>query len=272
MNVGTAKPTPEELQAIPHHGIDLIDPDAYFSAGEYANKAREEIKNIHSQGKLPIVVGGSGLYIKALVDGIFEGNYRDANIRKKLMDLHEQNGEDGLYQKLKNEDPEAASTLHPNDIKRIIRALEVLEISGESILKIQKEQTIPADFNPIFIGLLWERPLLYDRINLRVDQMMNLGLVNEVRKLLDMGYSLKNNALDSVGYKELINYFEGHCSLNDAISEIKKNTRRFAKRQMTWFKKNKRIHWEKVDNNSNFDTLAESIIKHQELNKYARTA
>lgn len=265
MDIGTAKPTVKERQQIFHHGIDICDPDAYYSAGMFSSFARDKINDILSQNKQPIVAGGSGLYIRSLIDGVFEGNYRDANIRDVLEIEAQNNGIQKLYQQLVQLDSTAAEKIHPNDKKRIIRALEVIKISGCPISEIQKNQTVPASFSSLFFGIAWPRPLLYERINQRVEQMIQDGLLDEVKFLLDRGYSLENNALDSVGYKELIFYLKGKMSLEESIHLIKQNTRRFAKRQMTWFRKDPRIHWLILDPEIHFFALAENICRQHQL-------
>lgn len=263
MDIGTAKPDKEEMQGIPHYGIDICDPDAYYSAGMFAKYAREKIDDIFSRKKQPIVVGGSGLYIRSLIDGVFEGNYRDENIRESLISEAEKNGLNFLYEKLVKLDSVAAEKIHPNDEKRIVRALEVIQITGKPISMLQKEQTIPASFDSLIWGLAWPRNVLYERINQRVDKMVQQGLIDEVKSLLDRGYSLKHNALDSVGYKEIIQYLEGKNNLEASIQNIKQNTRRFAKRQMTWFRKDNRIHWLIPTELTDWQLLAEELcIQH----------
>lgn len=261
MNIGTAKPSDDELQTIPHHCIDIREPHEYFSAGQFGRLARPIIDDIFSRDKQPIVVGGSGLYIRALVDGVFEGNYRDESVRMKLRNKAEEQGIDFLYGRLKKVDPLASEKIHANDLRRIVRALEVYEVTGQPISIIQKENTEPADFSPHFYALSWDREVIYGRIESRVDLMVTDGLVNEVRLLLEKGYSLDDNAMDSVGYKEIVQHLNGEISLDEAIGLIKQNTRRFAKKQMTWFRQDKRIQWIDVADPVDWSGLADFILK-----------
>ena len=261
MDVGTDKPAKTELERIPHHCIDIRNPDEYFSAGEYARIARSIIQDICSRGRIPIVVGGSGLYIRAVVDGVFSGNYRNPRIRERLKKEADAMGVESLHKRLFEVDSQAAEKIHPNDMRRIIRALEVYEITGLPISKIQKEKTEPADFDPLFWGLRWDREVIYRRINERVDRMMESGLVEEVQKLREMGYGLQHNGLDSVGYKEVIEYLDGQSTLEDTVQQIKQNTRRFAKKQMTWFRRDKRIHWIDVQEPADWDKLALDVLR-----------
>jgi len=262
MDIGTAKPSLEQRQKVPHHGIDLCTPDESYSAGQYGQYGRRIIEEILSRGKIPLVVGGSGLYIQALVHGIFQGNFKSESLRQELKKQAQEKGLPLLYERLSQIDPETASKIHPNDAKRIIRALEVYMLSGIPISHWQKEKTQPGNFRPLFFGLWWDRKQLIQRIHARVHQMIEQGLVEEVQRLLEMGYSpAKHNALDSVGYKEIVQYLERKISLDHAISEIQKNTRRFAKRQMTWFKRNSQIEWIHVPEAPDWDKIAESIVK-----------
>lgn len=260
MDIGTAKPDKHEQLLAPHHCLDLCPPDHYFSAGEYAKIARECIRKIIKKKHMPIVVGGSGLYIQALADGIFQGNYRDPEIRKEISERASHVGWPALYQELLQIDPDAAGQIHENDHRRIVRSLEVYRLTGKPISQIQKEKTVAADFFPVFLGIRWPRAILYQRIEQRVDQMIHRGLIAEVQRLLDMGYSKTLNSLDSVGYKEIISYLEGEYSLEEAIALIKQNTRRFAKRQMTWFRRDQRIQWFSVDCDSKLSAVAEQIM------------
>jgi tRNA dimethylallyltransferase len=243
MDIGTAKPTIQEREQVIHHCIDILDPDAYFSAGEYCHLARKIIYEILDRKTYPIVVGGSGLYIQSLVDGIFPGKYKDQKIREKLKRDAAEKGIHYLYNRLKQVDSYAAQHIHPNDQKRLIRALEVYEITSFPISQMQKNQTESAHFEPIFWGLNWPRDVLYKRINQRVDTMIQNGLIDEVVTLQRMGYGPDLNSLDSVGYKEVFAYLNHKIKYEEMIDLIKRNTRRFAKRQMTWFGRDTRIHW-----------------------------
>jgi tRNA dimethylallyltransferase len=260
MDIGTAKPTVNMIKSVPHHMINILNPDNYFSAGEYAVMARDAIREILSRKKRPIVVGGSGLYIRALVDGVFEGNYRNSIIRARLKSEASESGVDNLYQRLKKVDPQAVQRIYHNDLKRIIRALEVFEITGEPISEIQKLKTKPCDFIPVFWGLRWSREDLIRRIDLRVDQMIADGLVDEVRQLLSKGYMKDLNSMDSVGYKEVFSYLNGDISQDEMVEFIKKNTRRYAKRQMTWFRSDERIQWLDLEEPVDWKALADLVL------------
>ncbi len=243
LNIGTAKPSARELQKVPHHCIDIIDPDDYYSAGQYCRQARRAVKEIRSRGVMPLVVGGSGLYIQALAEGVFASGSRDDELRDRLKREAREKGTELLHDRLRQVDPKAAETIHPRDLRRIVRALEVWELSGKPISQLQEKNTEPADFYPLYIGVTWPRPILYDRINRRVDRMIQEGLVEEVSALLKKGYNANLNSLDSVGYKEIIAYLQGRHSREEAVELIKRNTRRFAKRQLTWFRRLSEVNW-----------------------------
>ena len=260
LDIGTAKPTLRERKSIPHHCIDIKDPDEFFSAGEYGKFGRRVVAEIHSRDRLPIVVGGSGLYIEALVDGLFSGDYRSAELREKLKLRAEDEGLDVLYNRLCGVDPDSAQKIHPNDQKRIIRALEMYELSGEPMSRIQKEKTESADFIPLFRGLRWARETIYHRIEERVDKMIESGLIDEVRRLREQGYGSQYNSLDSVGYKEVFACLDGLASLEETVDLIKQNTRRFAKKQITWFRRDSRIQWIDVQEPVDWDGLAQRIL------------
>ncbi|MCJ7508647.1 MAG: tRNA (adenosine(37)-N6)-dimethylallyltransferase MiaA [candidate division Zixibacteria bacterium] len=259
MDIGTAKPTSEEQRRVPHHLIDIINPDEKFSAAEYAKRATEAIYKILKKRKKPIVVGGSGLYIKALTEGLFEGPGANPKIRKKLEREAEELGNSHLYQRLKTIDPAAAKKIYPNDLKRIIRALEVYELTGKTISELHQKGTYFApEFEFVKAGLGIDRKELYRRIEDRVDRMLSFGFVEEVRNLIKMGYSSKLNALDTLGYKEIFSYLQGETDLNGAIEKTKQSTRNYAKRQLTWFRKDKEIIWFDAKD----ENLANKMISH----------
>ncbi len=261
MNIGTAKPSPEELQTVPHHCIDIKEPDEFFNAGRYGKLSRFIVSDILKRNKLPIVVGGSGLYIRALVDGIFEGEYRNTSIREKLKKELTQKGAHELYARLCQIDPLSAEKIHPHDTKRLIRALEVYELSGVPISKIQERFTKKGDFTPLFFGLYWPRKILYQRLEERVDAMMEVGFMAEVENLLSRGYSPELNSLDSLGYREIISFLKGKLAYSKMVEEIKKNTRRFAKRQLTWFRKESRIQWIDLSTYVDVQEVVDEIVK-----------
>lgn len=260
MDIGTAKPSEKELNSVKHHFINELNPDIFFSAGKFGKLSRKVVNKILSEGKIPIITGGSGLYIRSLVDGIFSGNYKDFNIREKLEKFQNVYGKEAFYKRLEDVDPEAAERIHPNDTKRIIRALEVFEISGKPISTVQKKETKPADFISFIFGIKWPREKLYNRIDKRVDLMIESGLIDEVKSLLLKGYSSKMNSLDSLGYKEVISYLNGDYDFNVMVDKIKTNTRHFAKRQLTWFRKDQRIDWIDMSSINSNDRVVDYIM------------
>lgn len=257
MDIGTAKPTTEQLKLIPHHVINCIMPDEYFSAADYQRAADKAIQKIQENGKVPMLVGGSGMYFRAVVDGLFQGPEADNNIRQRLRQQAKELGVSYLYDRLKNLDPKSAEKIHPNDLMRIIRAIEVYEKSGKRISELQQQwKSEKPRYEFIAFGLDRPRNELYERINTRVDQMIKAGLLDEARGLLK--YNRNMISMNCFGYKELFDHLEGKISLDEAIRLIKQNTRRFAKRQLTWFKKDKRIIW---INLSDFPFPDDLIIK-----------
>ncbi|MCK5457396.1 MAG: tRNA (adenosine(37)-N6)-dimethylallyltransferase MiaA [Melioribacteraceae bacterium] len=261
LDIGTAKPLKEELNQIKHHFIDSLNPDEPFNVSKYEDASLKIIDELHQKDKIPIVVGGSGLYIKALVDGLFNEVDTDEEFRRKLIDEREKFGNEYLYQKLIAVDKESANTMLPQNWKRVIRALEVFHLTGEPIWKFHAEHKREVDIEFLQNGLQWERELLYQNINNRVDKMIFDGLVDEVKSILGKGYSSNLNSLNTVGYKEIIAYLNGECDLDRAVELIKRNTRHYAKRQMTWFRKDERIKWFEIDQEEDLEKIADSIIK-----------
>lgn len=260
LDIGTAKPSKEVRAKIPHHFIDILDPDEDYSAGEYGQEARKKINELLSNGRVPIIVGGSGLYIKALVDGLFEGPAKNKEIREQLEDEAKRYGKEMLYEKLKKIDPISASRMDFTKLRRIIRALEVYYITGKPISELHSSQQTRPEFDVVQYGIEWDRNILYERINKRVDAMFEKGLVDEVKTLKENGYSPALNSLNTVGYKEVFDMLEGKLNEKDARELIKRNTRRYAKRQLTWFRADKRIHWIKISDAVYLDIDAEKII------------
>jgi len=261
LNIGTATPSKNELKIIKHHFINILSPDEKYDVSIFEKDAIKVIKNIKEKNNQPIVVGGSGLYIKAIIDGIFDSVGTDLKYRTKLMKLRNENGNEYLYSLLQKADPESAEKMLPSNWKRVIRALEVLHVTGTPIWQIQKEYKRKDEYDFVQFGLEWDRTELYRNIEIRVDNMMDEGLVSEVENILDMGYSAELNSLNTVGYKEIISYLNNQITLERAVELIKRNTRRFAKRQMTWFRKDERINWLGIDNKSDLDSVAAGIIK-----------
>ena len=259
MDIGTAKP-PKALQSkVRHHLIDIIYPDEYFSAGEYGRRAREVILSLWERGMIPLIVGGSGLYIKALIYGFFKGSETDQELRESFMEYANKIGERSLYERLIKVDPDAAKRIHPKDTMRIVRALEVYEKTGKPISILQDNFAMKdSPYRPIMIGLCRERKNLYKRIDKRVDLMINQGLIDEVKGLLDMGYSEELNSMMGIGYKQIIGFLKGEYDLNSAIAILKRDSRRYAKRQMTWFRKAEGIEW--IDVTDNLDDNVRKIL------------
>ena len=243
MTIGTAKPTHAELAAVPHHFIDIKTPDEYYSAGQFGSEARICIADIQKRGKQAIVAGGSGLYIRALMDGLFEPKIADELVKTNLKKEAGENGITVLHDRLNTVDPKTAAKLHPTDSQRIMRALEVFEVTGEPFSNFVDLKPRPADFEPCILGLTLERSELYERIEKRVDAMLELGLLDEVQDLRKRGYGPDLNALQSVGYREAFLYLDGKLTASEIAALIKQKTRNYAKRQLTWFRKDKRIHW-----------------------------
>jgi len=247
MDIGTAKPTTEELNRVSHHFINVRDPDQYYSAGEYGREARLCIAGLLHQGIAPVVVGGSGFYLQALVDGLFAPKLSDTQVKEKWRQRIRNEGSEAVFRILEQVDPLTAVRLHPNDTQRVVRALEVYELAGTPVSAFRKGEEIPADFTPVFVGLNRDREALYRRIESRVDAMLQAGLLDEVHTLRDRGWGPDLNALKTVGYQEVFAYFAGAMTYNEMVERIKINSRRYAKRQLTWFRRDDRIHWLDID-------------------------
>jgi len=262
LDIGTATPSKQQLEKIPHHLLDILDPSENYDASLFEKDAELLIEQIFQKNKTPIVVGGSGLYIKALIDGIFDTSAKDLDYRKELLQKRLEFGKEFLHEELKKVDPSSSKTIHPKNWKRVIRALEVLYTTGEPIWKHHQMQSTSKEKKYDFkqFGLNWDRKILYENIEKRVDWMIKKGLIYEVKNILEMGYNKNFNSLNTVGYKEIIQYLDGIISLERAIELIKRNTRHYAKRQLTWFKKDKRIHWFELENLSELDQVVEEII------------
>ncbi|MEW6702827.1 MAG: tRNA (adenosine(37)-N6)-dimethylallyltransferase MiaA [Bacteroidota bacterium] len=261
LNIGTASPAAEELTKIKHHFINFLEPDEDYNVSRFEIDALKIIDELFEKEKIPLVVGGSGLYVKALIDGIFNLVDVDEEYRAELKRKRESFGNQYLYEELVRIDPESASKMLPQNWKRVMRALEVFYITGEPIWKFQKSYKRNVDCKFIQFGLKWEREKLYRNIERRVDEMMTNGLVNEVKNIFAKGYTKNLNALNTVGYKEIISYLESEITLERAVELIKRNTRRFAKRQLTWFRKDERIIWLPIESEFDIDNAVTSILK-----------
>ena len=261
LNIGTAKPSHQELKKVKHHLIDCFEPDKDYSASKFENDALNIIEKIFVENKIPVVVGGSGLYIKSLVDGIFDTVDKDEEYREELLQIRKEKGNEALYELLKKVDPESAEKMIPQNWKRIIRALEVYKLSGKKIGELQKEYSRENNIEFVQYALDWDRKILYENIEKRVDEMIEQGLIEETKNILAKSFDENINALNTVGYKEIISYLKNEITLERAVELIKRNTRRFAKRQMTWFRKDKRIIWLNVKSAEDLDVFAEKITK-----------
>ena len=260
MDIGTAKPSHAIRQRIPHHLIDILSPEETFNAADFKRQAEETIQRVQEEDKLPILVGGSGLYIRAVVNGLFVGPGTDWDLRERLKEKERKEGRGALYKELERVDPLAASRLHPHDERRIIRALEVYQLSGRPISFYQR-QTPSSLSNTVIIGLTKKRESLYRSINMRVEKMVEEGLIREVKSLLANGYSEELPSMQGLGYQQIIGHLKGKYSKEEAIRLIKRDTRRFARRQLNWFKKDSRILWLDRDEFSSVSLLSDEIIK-----------
>lgn len=247
MEIGTAKPSEQELAAVPHHLIGILDPQIPFSVADYVPLAESCIAEIQQRGRLPVLAGGTGLYARSLLNGIqFEDKSRDDSVRQKLEERAAREGIDALFRELSELDPAAVGKIHPNNTKRVLRALEYCMVTG----KLFSEQSPSSDCTPrydyLMLGITFhDREKLYDRINRRVDQMMDEGLLEEARDYFEKSSSsgAPSTSAQAIGYKELFPYFGGEISLEEAVENIKQETRRYAKRQLTWFRREKKIEW-----------------------------
>lgn len=238
MDIGTAKPTVDEMQGIKHHMIDLVEPTENYSLADYVKEAKAVIEDIHSRGKLPVLAGGTGLYIDTLTQNVelSEGDKDDA-LRAELTELAEKEGEDRLFEILREVDPKSCETIHKNNIKRVIRAIEFFKTTGIRQSEHIKNTVRNSPFDMTKICLSWDRDVLYDRINRRVDMMFDMGLADEVEKVRNMGVNMSNTSMQGIGYKEVFPYLDKKVSLEETKDIIKQGTRRYAKRQITWFKR-----------------------------------
>ncbi|MCD8108053.1 MAG: tRNA (adenosine(37)-N6)-dimethylallyltransferase MiaA [Oscillospiraceae bacterium] len=264
ISIATAKPTSEEMRHIKHHMIDILDLSEEFSVADYVRLAGACIEDIAKRGKLPIVCGGTGLYISSLVNGIsFDETCSSTELREELTKLAEEKGGEYLLDILREFDPESAERLHPNNLMRIIRAIEVYKISGVTMTEANQLSQKESPYDPIMIGLNYsDRELLYERVNQRVDRMLEMGLLHEAKEVL----SMENVATagQAIGYKEFKPYFDGEKSLEDCVEAVKQDSRRYAKRQLTWFRRDERINWilrDKLNDGENEVEVASEIIR-----------
>lgn len=262
MDIGTAKPDAVEQSGIRHYMMDEVDPNENFSVAKYREFALSYISKIAEEGRHPIVVGGTGLYVNSLLYNInFSETICDEELRASLKGEATEKGNRFLYDRLVAVDPEAASRIHENDVKRVIRAIEVFTHTNMPISEHARQSRLePPPYRYIVFGLNWDRSRLYERIDERVDNMLKKGLVKEVQNLVDKGYDKGSTAMQGIGYKEILSYLKGLTSLEETVELLKLNTRHYAKRQLTWFRRIEGIHWLDVDDDADLKETAEKII------------
>ncbi len=262
MDIATAKPTEQEKQGIPHYLMDFLDPHDSFSVADYVKMAHERIAEIAPRGKLPIIVGGTGLYISSLIDNLsFEETESDYEYRDELRALAQEKGNGYLLRMLREIDPETAARLHENNLNRIIRALEVYKTTGRTMSEQQRLSRLsPSPYDPCMIQLDYDRETLYDRINRRVDIMLAEGLIDEARQFTEQ--SDYPTAAQAIGYKELMPYLKGESELEPCVERLKQVTRKYAKRQLTWFRRDDRIHYIRVDGVKSFSQIVDEAVNY----------
>ena len=262
MDIGSAKPTAEELAQAKHYLVDEIDPRQPFSVAEYQKMASAAIREIHEKGKPAIISGGTGLYLNSLLYEMdFGADVADDGYRKELEDFAAEQGTEALHARLAEKDPAAAERIHPNNIKKVIRALEAVEKGGKAIrpfTEVQKENPL---YRPFLIGLTRDRQELYDRINMRVDILMQQGLLEEVTGLFEMGLTEDNISMKGIGYKEIIHHLKGEYTLEEAVDKIKQNTRHYAKRQLTWFRRYEKMNWFDLSTYDSTESALEDMLE-----------
>lgn len=264
MDIGSAKVTKGEMSGVPHHLIDILYPDEEFTVANYKSEAVALISQINEKNKVPIVAGGTGLYINSVVYNLnFTKVAPNEEIRLRLETLAKEKGNEFIHNKLEEIDKESADRINPNDQKRVVRALEIYETTGKTMSEYNKDFRKPVeDYNLVMIGLNMDRAKLYERINLRVDIMIDKGLVQEVENILSMGYNKDLVSMQGIGYKEIIMYLDNILSLEESIELIKQKSRNYAKRQLTWFRRDSRIKWMNLDDYSELETLSQDIVSY----------
>ena len=262
LNIATAKPTQSEMSGVPHHLIDFLEPEQKFSVADYLPLARDCIEDIHSRGKQPVVCGGTGLYISSLINNVrFEDIRSDPGLRARLEFEYKEKGAEYMWERLNEIDPETAAAVHQNNAPRVIRGIEVYTLTGKTLSQLKKESIVEeSNYDACIIGLHFRnRQMLYDRINKRVDDMIQDGLVNECRKVYDS--CQLETAYQAIGYKELIPYFKGNKSLDECVEHIKQETRHYAKRQLTWFRRMEGVNWADPSESNNFENFLRNVRK-----------
>lgn len=260
LDIGSAKPTIEEMGGIPHHLIDCVAPTEVFSVSDYAALAKAEIRRLHDADKIPVVVGGTGLYVNSLIyDMNFGASPADEAFRLQLEALAKSDGNAVVHDRLTCVDPVAAARIHPNNLKRVIRALEVNHITGKPFADFAVEPSKTKDYEVVLIGLTRPRVILYDRINERVDLMIEAGLIDEVKKLKNSGLNDSYQSMQGIGYKEVLSYLDGRTSYDEMVDKVRQGSRNYAKRQMTWFKRYDGIHFIDLQEVSTEEALREIL-------------
>lgn len=261
MDIGTAKPSVEEQEAVRHHLIDIIEPDKDFDAAMFAKIAKEKVSRLYEKGIIPFVAGGTGMYIKALIHGIFKAAPVDPEIRARIKNEAKLLEPEALHERLLKCDPETAQKIHPNDKYRITRALEIFESTGKKISEHQQQHKFSNEpFNVLKIGLKMEREILYERINKRVDIMLDQGFEQEVRGLLEKGYLPQLKSMQSIGYRHMTDFIMGKITRQEAVTTMKRDTRRYAKRQFTWFNADSQIIWTEPENIENIEPFIKKFL------------
>ncbi len=262
MDIGTAKPTDAEKEAITHYLVDVVDPDEPFDAARFSEMAGEKIKDLHGKGIVPFITGGTGLYIKALLHGLSRARPADPAILERLTMEVEMNGSAFLHSRLKKCDPEAAGKIHPNDTFRIIRALEIFEMTGKPISNFNQEHGFKDNFyHALKICLELDREVLYDRINKRVESMISQGLLDEVKTLLAKGYHQDLKSMQSIGYRHMTGFLNRGIHWEETIETLKRDTRRYAKRQLTWFRADPEIKWFEPGQKEKLKAIIKDFLK-----------
>lgn len=262
MDIGTAKPSMEERRRVRHYMIDIVNPDEEFTAADYVKGAGKAVREICREGKVPVMAGGTGLYVRAVVDGIFSGPGSDTEIRKKLEEEAKKKGLSCLHERLGKIDPDASLRIHPNDRRRIIRALEIYETTGHPISRLQKDgRKRKREYDVKMFGINRSREELYKRIDERVEKIFREGFVEEVKMLMDMGYGENLISMEALGYREVIHFLNEKMNLEEAKGKIKKDTRNYAKRQLTWFRKDERINWININRREKFEDAVERVCR-----------
>lgn len=262
LDIGSAKPTKEEMQGIPHHLMDFLPPEMPFSVSDYVKGAKSEISRLHALGKTPVVVGGTGLYINGLLyDMTFGETHSDDAFREQMEQVYRQCGAEALHERLTQCDPDAANRIHPNNVKRVIRALEIVHVTGKPMGDFALDLVPTQDYEVILVVLTRDREILYDRINRRVLLMFELGLLDEVKKLKNLGLDDSYQSMQGIGYKEVLAYLNGLITYETLVDEIQKGSRHYAKRQLTWFKRYTNSIVINLDHQTEKDAINEIRLK-----------